>query len=147
MNAVLFKIWAAFQASSGYIWFVTFLLPIWGFIALAIFLTICDAVSGMLAAKKRGEKITSRGFYRTLEKFAVYLLSIAAAAGLKTVFMSGSGVVPNIPLVEVVAGSICFNEFLSFRENVQTLTGIDILGGFKKVIGQFTEAMPEQKKF
>lgn len=151
MEGIFFKLWAAFKAKAAYIagmsWAVSFFLPIRDFIILAICLTIADAISGMIAAKKRGEKITSRGFYRTLEKFTVYLLSISAAAGLQMVFITDrlGGIVPNIPLVEVVAGSICFNEFLSFRENVQTITGIDILGGFKKIIGQFTSAMPDKK--
>lgn len=151
MVSILTKLWATLYAKAAYIvgmsWAMSFIMPIKDFLILTVALVVADVVSGMLAAKKRGEKITSRGFYRTLEKFTVYFLAISIAAGLHSVFIAPNlgGIMPNIPLVPLVAGSICFTEFLSFRENVEQITGVDILGGFKKIVNQFIDAMPAKK--
>lgn len=148
MTSILAKLWATLYAKAAYIigmsWAVSFLMPIQNFILLTAFLTVADAISGMLAAKKRGEAITSRGFYRTIEKFVIYFLAILSAAGLHATFIAPnvSGIMPNVPIVEVVAASICFTEFLSFKENVFSLTGVDILGGFKKIFNQFSDLLP-----
>lgn len=151
MTSIFAKLWATLYAKAAYIvgmsWAVSFIMPIKDFLILTAFLTVADAISGMLAAKKRGDKITSRGFYRTIEKFTVYFLGILAAAGLHVAFIApnAGGIMPNIPIVPIVAGSICFTEFLSFRENVEQITGVDILGGFKKIMNQFVDAMPTKK--
>ena len=148
MTSFFLKLWAVVQAKGLYIislsWAVSFLFPLKEFIYLTGFLVAFDTITGMLAAKKRGEKITSRGFYRTVEKSSVYLMAILAAAGLHRVFISASPVdwFQNLPIVQIVAGSICFTEFLSFRENVEAITGVDVLGGLKKVLSKFLDAMP-----
>ncbi len=152
MISILEKLWETTYDKVVFIvgmsWAISFLMPIKDFILLSAFLTVADAISGMLAAKKRGEAITSRGFYRTIEKFFVYFFGILAAAWLHAAFIKPNvgGIMPNVPLVEIVAASICFTEFLSFKENIFTLTGTDILGGFKKVFSQFIDLTPTKKE-
>lgn len=48
-------------------------------------------------------------------------------------------------LVDIAAGSICFTEFLSLRENIQKITGVDVLGGFKKAATAFMGIEPNKK--
>lgn len=129
---------------------MSFFMPLRNFILLSIFLVIADVITGVIAAKKRGEKIRSRGIYRTAEKLLVYLLAIIAAAGFHHIFVAPAQIswFEQMNLVHIVAGSICMTEFLSMRENIETITNTDILGGAKKVLDRFIEATPkkEQKK-
>jgi phage-related holin len=135
--------WSIFAST----WFISFFMPIKGFLILMAMLVISDTISGMIAAKKRGEKLSSRGFYRTLEKVSVYFLSIIGGRGIHLVFeLPEIGWLPPLPFVYLVAGSICFTEFLSLRENVKSITQVDILGGFKNAIAQIAPFFEIKKK-
>jgi phage-related holin len=148
MLSILSKLFAVVKGKLAYIvsmsWAASFLLPLKGFLILTTALVVSDTISGMLAAKRRGEKISSRGFYRTIEKTVVYFAAILCASGLQTMFLSNTGIsfLPDVPFVHIVSGSICVTEFLSFRENVESLTGVDILGGLKKNIQKILDAIP-----
>lgn len=150
MLSILSKLFAVVKGKLAYVismsWAASFILPLRGFLLLTTLLVVSDTVSGMLASKHRGEKITSRGFYRTIEKTVVYFSAILCASGLQIVFLSNTQIsfLPNIPFVHIVSGSICFTEFLSFRENVESLTGVDILGGLKKNIQKIIDAIPQK---
>ncbi len=128
-------------------WFLAFFLPIRSFLVLMAILVVSDTVSGMIAAKKRGEKLTSRGCYRTLEKVTVYFLSIIGGRGIHLAFeLPEIGWLPPLPFVYLVSGSICFTEFLSLRENVKSITGVDIFGGFKNFLEQLAPFLPDFTK-
>lgn len=135
--------WGIFAST----YFLSFFVPIKGFLILMAMLVVSDTISGMIAAKKRGEELTSRGFYRTLEKVTVYFLSIIGGRGIHLVFeLPEIGWLPPLPFVYLVAGSICFTEFLSLRENVRTITGVDILGGLKNAVAQIAPFFEIYKK-
>jgi phage-related holin len=135
-----------FIALVGVSWIAPFFLPIRSFLLTAALLVIFDSITGILAAKKRGEKVTSRGFSRMISKMLVYFSAILAAAAMQSVFFSDSKIefLPNLPLVYLVSASICVTEFLSLRENAEAITGVDILGGLKKNLSKLYDAIPRK---
>jgi phage-related holin len=120
--------------------FISFMAPVWPFVLLAFVLVCGDLFSGIKAAKKRGEKISSRGLYRSLEKFALYFIVITIAEHMRVIFF------PAIPLTQVVSFGICLTEFFSLVENVETVTGVNIIRRIKKIIPGLTVEEKEDKK-
>jgi len=107
---------------------MSFMAPVWAFVFMAFVLVVVDFITGIRAAKKRGEKIRSRGLYRSIEKFALYFIAIAVSEHMSVTFF------PSVPVTEVVSFGICITEFFSFAENVETVTGVNIVRRVKKVI-------------
>jgi uncharacterized membrane protein len=107
---------------------VGFVAPIGPFIGLMVGLVISDLITGIRAAKKRGESINSKGFRRTLEKVGVYLVALLSAKGVQIVF------VPALPLAYSVAFWVCVTEFKSILENVTTVTGTPIWEHIKNLL-------------
>jgi phage-related holin len=147
MSTTLLKLYTLIKANLLYIvpsaWLVSFFLPLKDFLVLSVLLVICDTITGLIAAYRKKETITSRGLYRMVEKMTVYMLSIVMGGAMHYVFFRGGvGFLPDIPVVHIVSASICFTEFLSFRENIIKITGVDILGSFNKSISVFLAAMP-----
>lgn len=105
---------------------VAFLLPIKLVILTAGVLILADLFTGILAAKKRGEKITSAALSRTVAKMAVYQTVIVTGYMLQMNLLGN--VVPVINLVGSVIGMV---EFKSIVENANTILGTDI---FKELI-------------
>lgn len=107
----------------------SFVLPVAPFITLSIFLIIADLYSGIRVARKNNIKLTSRGFYRTVEKIGLYLLVILTSHGIETVFE-----LP-IPLTYITSIAICLTEFKSLIENTSKLTGVDFAERLKELFG------------
>lgn len=151
MVSTLYKLYVIAKSNLAYLagisGFAAFIMPLQSFLILSVSLVISDTFSGILAAKKRGEKITSRGFYRILEKITVYFAAILCAAGIQKAFIESTQLdwFQAMPLVYIVAGSIFLTEFLSLRENIESLTQVDILGGLKKNIKRFLDAIPKKE--
>lgn len=99
---------------------LSFVAPIAPFFWLAIGLVIADTITGVIAARRRGEKINSRGFARVLSKIAVYMVSIIACWGVETVL--------KIPghVTYVAVGAIAVTEIMSVLENTRKVTGTNI---------------------
>jgi phage-related holin len=132
-----------FLLVAGVGWLLSFLLPIRDYLFFMSFLILADTVSGILAARKRGERIRSRGFRRAVEKFVVYFLSILAGYGMEICFgQTGLEWMPKIPFTVMVALSVIGTEFLSLRENVFDFANVDILGGLAKKLPTFMDAVP-----
>lgn len=87
-----------------------------------ITLTVADLICGLLAARKRGELITSAGLKRTLGKIALYEVALALAY-LAQVFLIG----PILPAANIVAAVIGMTELKSVLENLDTISGGSIL--------------------
>lgn len=96
--------------------------PIQSTIITALTFSILDWISGVWAAKKRGESFSSSGLKRTLTKASVYL-AVICLSFLVEKFMTGS----TIPLVNIAAGYIGLTELKSIMENMEDITGVDIL--------------------
>ena len=97
-----------------------FLSPIATVTAACGFLVMLDLFTGMWASWKRGQRITSDRFGKTLSKTIVYLLAILAAFVAETFVLGGV-----LPLVKVVSGLIASTELLSAYENLSSISGVD----------------------
>lgn len=96
-------------------WAMGFIMPVGHLLVLA------DFVTGVRAAKHRGEALRSRGFKRSIEKISLFIIAILLAHGLDVVFFTSSGV--SVRTTYVVAGLICVTEFKSNMENISQVTG------------------------
>jgi len=98
----------------------SFFLPIKHFLIFTIFVVFADTVTGILAAKKRGEKITSKGLYRTSQKVVVYFCGIMIFHGASVTFGLPSQIVYSVSFL------ISFTELYSVSENIKSITGVNI---------------------
>lgn len=99
---------------------LAFLAPIKTVMFAVGFLVIMDLLTGIWAAKKRGEKITSNGLRNTVSKTLAYVSCILVS------HVAEMYLVPDLPMVKVVAALIGMTEVKSFFENMNHITGIDI---------------------
>lgn len=89
-------------------------------------LVFADLITGIVAAKKRKEKIDSAGLRRTVTKTAVYLTAICMG------FLVEKYMIDEImPISKIVAGIIGLVELKSLMENLNMIYGSDI---FKDII-------------
>ena len=98
----------------------SFFLPIKHFLIFTIFVVFADTLTGIKAAKKEGQKISSKGLYRTTEKIVIYFTSILIFEGAKNTFS-----IP-FPITYMVAMMISCTELYSVAENVKRITGVEL---------------------
>lgn len=107
-----------------------FLAPIKAVMLATGFLIMADLITGVWAAHKRKEKITSNGLRNTITKMFAYQACII------TGFVVESHLLPEIPFVKVIAAMIAITEVKSFFENMHVISGIDFWSELlKKVHG------------
>jgi uncharacterized membrane protein len=108
----------AFAVCCGFV--ASFFIPIKGFLLFTVFVVFADTVTGILAANKRGERITSKGLYRTSQKVVVYFVGIMIFEGARNTF--------SLPLniTYMVAFTIATTELYSIAENIKSMTGVNI---------------------
>jgi len=124
MKAVIYNIFKlgydgiAYSICCGVIF--SFFLPIKHFLIFTIFVVFADTITGIMAARKRGEPITSKGLYRTSQKVVVYFVGIMIFEGAKNTF--------SLPLniTYMVAFTIATTELYSISENIKSMTGVNI---------------------
>jgi uncharacterized membrane protein len=124
MKAVIYNIFKlgydgiAYSICCGVLF--SFFLPIKHFLIFTIFVVFADTVTGIMAARKRGEAITSKGLYRTSQKVVVYFVGIMIFEGAKNTF--------SLPLniTYMVAFTIATTELYSISENIKSMTGVNI---------------------
>lgn len=81
-----------------------------------------DLITGVMAAKKRNEPITSAGLKRTLVKIAVYEVALLLAFLAEQYLTMGF-----IPLARITASFIAVVELKSCYENLNDISGEDLL--------------------
>ena len=98
---------------------MSFMAPIQVFIIWMLIFVGVDLVSGILAAKKRGEKLESKKLRATINKMTWYFMFIVLAQGLDI------HVVPwiDMHLASMVSAIICGVELYSVLENAYSITG------------------------
>lgn len=106
----------------GLLVLLAILAPIKSLIISCGVLIIADMITGMLAAKKRKEKINSADMRRTLSKMLVYQIAIISGFVLEFYMLDKL-----LPVSKIVSGVIGMVEFKSILENVSTIAGQDIL--------------------
>jgi phage-related holin len=108
------------------IYLVTYFAPTFSVMMGISFLVLIDFVTGMVAAHKRGEAITSRKMRPTITKGMGYMLAILAAHIFQKHFL------PTIEVMKIVSGLIAFIELKSLDENLKDMTGKSLFKQFFK---------------
>lgn len=102
------------------------LLPIKTVLIVVLVLVIIDLITGLLAAWKAGDPITSAGLRRTFSKIVVYELGIVAG------FLAEKYLIGDlIPVMKLLTGLVGCVELKSVLENVNLIAGNDV---FKSLI-------------
>lgn len=109
---------------AAWIWLGWLFMPVQSFLVFTMVLVLCDLVTGIRAARHRGEALRSKGFSRTVWKIALYCTAILLSHGMAVVFFEPKGL--SFDLVWIVAGIIGLTEFKSNLENIAVVTGTDI---------------------
>lgn len=96
-------------------------------------LLLFDMITGILAARKKGVKITSKRMRLGLWKFLLYPIFIGCALTLDT-FLISSLTVPI--MFNIVIGLVGLTEFKSLAENVSVMLEYDLWEKIKKVFNR-----------
>lgn len=112
VDTVLFSMCCGLVAS--------FIIPIKGFLLFTVFAVFADTVTGLIAAKKKQEIISSAGLFRTSQKIVVYFVAIMIFEGSRITF--------NLPfnITYMVAFAIAITELISISENTEKITGTSL---------------------
>ena len=100
---------------------IAILAPIKAVMIAVGVLVIADMITGVWAAIKRSEKITSAGFRRTVSKLVIYQIAIITGFVVEHYLVDGS-----IPIVKIIGGVIGLVELKSVLENANSISGTDI---------------------
>lgn len=122
MKAVLLKLALAV---------VALLAPVQGMLLSCLFLVCFDLISGVAASYKRGDAINSSGLKQTLLKLFVYELVIALAYVAQHFLMADA-----VPLMNIVTGYVGVTEFLSIVENLNSISGSNLLQALLEKLNQ-----------
>lgn len=87
-----------------------------------------DTITGVWAAKKRGETFSSSKFSNSIAKIFVYDTLLIMAFALETYM------IPYVPCTKLVMAYIAVTEFTSLLENAGFIVNRDIVSFFKQQI-------------
>lgn len=105
---------------------IAFLTPLAPTMLAIGFLLMIDFFTGMWAAYKTGEKITSIKMGTTVSKIILYNIAIITGS------VCQKYLVPQIPFVSIIAGCVTIIEIKSFSENILKATGLDLWSSLKE---------------
>src|SRR5882672_11365777 len=97
----------SFLLKSGVTLLVIF-APIKGVMLSALTLILCDLITGIWASWKRGDKLTSAGFQRTIVKILVYEIALALGFIAQHYLMQDS-----IPITNIIGSYVGLTELVS----------------------------------
>lgn len=97
------------------------LAPIKAVMATVGFLIFVDLISGIWAAHKRKEKISSAALRRTISKMIIYQTAVISGFLIEKFLVGG-----DLPVTKIVAGFIGIVEFKSILENGNFILGTDV---------------------
>lgn len=95
------------------------------------FLIVADLVTGIWAALKAKEKISSAVMRRTVSKMVVYQLAIISAFVLEAHIMG----ITDLTITKIVASAIGMVELKSILENTNKISGVDVFKSFINKLG------------
>lgn len=108
-------------------WVTIFMAPARATMVAVGFLVLGDLVSGIWASHKRGEKFSSSKLRQTVIKTLGYQLALLLA------FVTENVLLPELPVLKVVAGLIAGTELISAMENLSAITGVPLGDLVKKM--------------
>ncbi len=115
-----------------------FLAPVQDSIRAVFFLVFIDLAFGLIAAKKRGERILSSKLAHTPLKLLVYFATIVAVYAADTQIGLG------VPATKIVTGIIGATEVLSLLEKAEALTGAPIFQKLREMLKPSKPKPPEK---
>lgn len=122
----VFAKWGLALAVAAFAW----LAPAGPLLGLVGVLLMADTVTGILAARAKGEALTSRRLSRLVWKALAYQCAIISGLALE-------GIVPGVlPLAKLCATAIAVVEAKSLAENVKAVTGVDLSSVISKLSQQ-----------
>jgi hypothetical protein len=108
---------------------LSFFMPIKGLLALTGLLIALDFITGIVAAKKRGETIQSSRMKHTAVKCFTYQMAIL------TGFIIEQKFIPELPVVRLVSAVIGMTELKSILENLESLSGVSFVSLITEKLG------------
>jgi phage-related holin len=112
---------------------VAYLTPILTSLLLVGGLVMFDWITGVIKAHKLGT-LSSRAMIKKFYTGSSYLVAIAAVRLCEVYFGD------EIPLVKPVIAMIALSELQSMRENIQAITGVDLLKNLFNVLQRKSES-------
>jgi len=112
---------------------VAYLTPILTSLLLVGGLVMFDWITGVMKAHKLGT-LSSRAMIKKFYTGSSYLVAIAAVRLCEVYFGD------DIPLVKPVIAMIALSELQSMRENIQAITGVDLLKNLFNVLQRKSES-------
>ena len=100
---------------------ITFFAPIYPAMIAVGILILIDTITGIIAAKRAGESITSKKMGMCITKSIVYQLLIISAHLCETFLFA------QIPFVKISLAFLAMTEFTSLAENFEKATGKNLL--------------------
>lgn len=115
------------------------LAPIKAMLVTVGILIIMDALTGVYAAYKRKEKITSAVMRRTLSKMLVYQGVVVCGWLLELNILEHL-----MPVAKIVAGAIGIVEFKSILENANSISGVNLFQSVIDKLGSDNDKKPKE---
>ena len=116
---------------------LNYFVPVHHFVAITLGLILADLITGIQAARKRGETIQSKGLRRSSQKFMMYCFALLSAHSIQDTYFG------DFPLAYTVSAYISITEFWSVLENVGAVTGTNVL---EAVRGKLSEVLKHKPK-
>lgn len=108
---------------------------------IAVAVIICaDLLTGVMASRKLGEKITSQKLKKTIGKLFIYEF------GLLMCFVLETWLIPDVPCSKAFAGYIGMVEGKSLFENMYHITGINVMNQIMTQIQQVQKKEQRRRK-
>lgn len=102
-------------------------------------LVIVDLITGILAARKRGEPITSSGLRRTVAKMFIFQAAVLMAFLTET-YMTGD----LVPVCKIVSAFIGLVEYTSILENLNEINGSPIFQRLIRMLSKKEKDLDQQ---
>lgn len=107
-------------------YFVSYFSPAFPMMMAIGFILVADFITGIMAAQKRGEEISSKKMRPTITKGIGYMMAILVAHIFQKNFLV------DIEVLKIVSGLIAFIEVKSLDENFRDITGKSLFKQFLK---------------
>jgi phage-related holin len=111
---------------------ISFFAPIAKLMFIIGLLVTFDIITGVIAAKKRGEKITSKKLGASVTKTILYFITIILGQIMQNNFLPTF----DQSITKAVAGIFAVIEFKSNLENISSFTGIDLIDRLKAFLDE-----------
>lgn len=114
-------------------------IPIKSVILAVGFVVLVDLITGVMAAKKRGEEIKSAKLRQTIVKLLGYQLAILSGFIIEKYLINDF-----IPIVKVISSIIGLTELKSVLENAESITGVSMWDKFKELLNKKVEQVEKK---